>query len=71
MDRVMAGTIALAVCGAVFRALIEGGDSFAAAVGGSTWALVALCAGGTVLTCAFVRDGEPRSPDPHHRRFRL
>ena len=46
MDRVMAGAIALAVTGAVFHALLEGGDSFAAAIAGSTWVLVALCAVG-------------------------
>ena len=37
MDRVMAGTIALAATGAVFHALLGGGGSFADAVAGSTW----------------------------------
>ena len=38
MDRVMAGTIALAATGAISHALLEGGDGFAAAIAGSTWA---------------------------------
>jgi EmrB/QacA subfamily drug resistance transporter len=56
MDRVMAGTIALAVTGAVFHALLGDNGSFADAVGGSTWVLVALSALGAALTWAFVRD---------------
>ena len=56
MDRVMAGTVALAVSGTVFHALLGSGDSFADSVGGSTWVLVALCAVGAALTWAFVRD---------------
>jgi EmrB/QacA subfamily drug resistance transporter len=86
MDRVMAGTIALAVTGAVFHALIAGGDSFALAVGDSTWVLAGVCAAGAALTWAFVRDAAQRGPDPsvagdppleqlqhhsHHRRFHL
>ncbi len=86
MDRVMAGTIALAVTGAVFHALLDAGDSFAASIGGSTWVLVALCVAGTALTWAFVRDPKRLGPDPtvagepppgelhyhrHHRRFHL
>lgn len=86
MDRVMAGTIALAVTGAVFHALLGDDGSFADAVGGSTWVLVILCAAGAVLTWAFVRDPDPLGPDPavagdppprelhhhrHHRRFHL
>jgi EmrB/QacA subfamily drug resistance transporter len=75
MDRVMAGTIALAATGALAHALLEGGDSFAASIAGSTWILVALCALGTWLTWAFVRDvppapaaeAEPTPPDPLHR----
>lgn len=55
MDRVMAGTIALAVTGAVFHALLRD-SSFASAVADSTWVLVALCAAGTALTWRFVRD---------------
>jgi EmrB/QacA subfamily drug resistance transporter len=69
MDRVMAGTIALAVSGAVFHALLGADGSFADAVGGSTWVLVALCAVGTVLTWTFVRDSDRPMPEPHtHRR---
>lgn len=86
MDRVMAGTIALAATGAVFHALEDGGSSFAAGVAGSTWVLVALCATGTALTWTFVRDPERPGPDSavagkphpsalhhhiHHRRFHL
>jgi EmrB/QacA subfamily drug resistance transporter len=72
MDRVMAGTIALAVTGAVFHALL-GDTSFADAVGGSTWVLVALCVAGTALTWTFVRDSDRPVPEPHahHRRFHL
>ena len=86
MDRVMAGTIALAASGAVFHALRASGDTFATAVAGSTWVLVALCALGVGLTWAFVRDPARPGPDPavagtpppkalqhhrHHRRFHL
>jgi len=73
MDRVMAGTVALAVTGAVFHALLGDNGSFADAVGGSTWVLVALCAAGAALTWAFVRDAERPIPEPHahHRRFHL
>ncbi len=86
MDRVMAGTIALAASGAVFHALLEGGDGFASAVAGSTWVLAGLCGLGAVLTWAFVRDPDPPGPDPsiagnpgpeqrqhhlHHRRLHL
>jgi EmrB/QacA subfamily drug resistance transporter len=73
MDRVMAGTIGLAVTGAVFHALLSGDGSFADAIGGSTWVLVALCAAGAVLTWAFVRDVERPIPEPHahHRKFHL
>jgi EmrB/QacA subfamily drug resistance transporter len=72
MDRVMAGTIALAVVGAVFHALL-GGDGFADAVGGSTWVLVGLVAVGTALTWTFVRDSGRPIPEPHarHRHFHL
>lgn len=86
MDRVLAGAVALAATGAVFHALIGDGDSFAAAIAGSTWVPAALCAVGVALTWAFVRDPEQRGPDPavagnppsdelryhrHHRRFHL
>jgi len=86
MDRVLAGAVALAATGAAFHALLGDGSSFAAAVADSTWVVVALCAVGTVLTWAFVRDPESPGPDPavagepeaaqirhhlHHRRFHL
>ena len=81
MDRVMAGTVALAVTGVVFHALLGDGSSFAESVAGSTWVLVVLCATGAVLTWAFVRDHgrpaieqhPPEQPEHrmHHRRFHL
>jgi len=82
MDRVLAGAVSLAATGAVFHLLRGGGNSFATAVAGSTWVLVALCALGVGLTWAFVRDSEPPGPDPavagdppleelrHHRQHR-
>lgn len=86
MDRVLAGAVALAATGAVFHALLGDGHSFASAIAGSTWVVVALCALGVGLTWAFVRDTKPVGPDPavagepateelrhhrHHRRFHL
>ncbi|HWB69943.1 MAG TPA: MFS transporter [Solirubrobacterales bacterium] len=86
MDRVMAGAVALAGVGAAVHALQAGGSSFAAAIGTSTWIVVALCAAGAILTWAFVRDTRPVGPDPavagdppaaqrhhhaHHLRFHL
>ncbi|HYC82641.1 MAG TPA: MFS transporter [Solirubrobacterales bacterium] len=86
MLRVLAGAVALAGTGAIFHALLGGGDSFADSVADSTWLLVALTAVGTALTWAFVRDPETPGPDPavagdppseelhhhaHHRRFHL
>jgi EmrB/QacA subfamily drug resistance transporter len=86
MDRVLAGAVSLAATGAIFHALQGDGASFAAAVAGSTWFPVALCAVGAALTWAFVRDPGRPGPDPavagdpaagelqhhrHHRRFHL
>lgn len=76
MDRVLAGAVALAATGAVFHALLGDGHSFAASIADSTWVAVALCAIGTALTWAFVRDpGEPPQGEPHHhmhhKRFHL
>lgn len=86
MDRVMAGTVALAGTGAVLHSLQSGGDSFTEAIAGSTWVVVVLCALGAVLTWRFVRDPDQPGPDPavagdpdsrqlrhhnHHRRFHL
>jgi EmrB/QacA subfamily drug resistance transporter len=72
MDRVMAGTVALAATGALTHALLEGGDGFAAAIAGAGWLLVALCAAGAWLTWAFVRDADHQPPDRHrHHRFHL
>jgi len=76
MDRVLAGAVALAATGAVFHALLGDGRSFAAAIAGSTWVAVVLCAIGVALTWKFVRDVEKSSPQElrhhmHHRRFHL
>jgi EmrB/QacA subfamily drug resistance transporter len=86
MDRVLSGAVSLAATGAVFHALQGSGSSFAAAVAGSTWVPVGLCALGVGLTWAFVRDPAAPGPDPavagdpaprelrhhrHHRRFHL
>jgi EmrB/QacA subfamily drug resistance transporter len=73
MDRVMAGTIALAVTGAVFHTLLGDDGSFADSVAGSTWVLVALVTIGAVLTWTFVRDTDRPAPAPHkhHRHFHL
>lgn len=65
MDRVMAGTIALAVTGAVFHALLGDYGSFADSVAGSTWVLVVLCAAGAILTWLFVRDPSDGPRDRH------
>lgn len=71
MVRVSAGAIALAAAGAALHALQDEGDSFAAAVAGSTWVPVALCAVGTVLTWALVRDPEGRRTAPNPPREHL
>jgi EmrB/QacA subfamily drug resistance transporter len=86
MDRIVAGSLALAATGAAFHALQASGDSFTASIAGSTWVSVALCVIGTGLTWAFVRDPGHPGPDltvagdpppsalrhhAHHRRFHL
>jgi hypothetical protein len=86
MDRVLAGAVALAAAGAVFHALLGDGRSFSAAIAGSTWVVVVLCAIGVALTWAFVRDpdepakaaaGADERASPalhhlaHHRHFHL
>jgi EmrB/QacA subfamily drug resistance transporter len=86
MDRIVAGSLALAATGAVFHALQAGGDSFTDAIAGSTWVAVGLCVVGGVLTWVFVRDPQRPGPDAavagkpapsalqhhaHHRRFHL
>ena len=74
MDRIVAGSLALAATGAAFHALQASGDSFTASIAGSTWVSVVLCALGTVLTWAFVRDSGAPPPEPHsarHRHFHL
>jgi EmrB/QacA subfamily drug resistance transporter len=84
MDRIVAGSIALAATGAAFHALQASGSSFTDSIAGSTWVAAVLCAIGGVLTWAFVRDPGHPGPDPtvagnpppnalqhhyHHRRF--
>jgi len=74
MLRVTAGAVALAATGAAFHALQGDGDSFAAAVAGSTWVPVGLCAIGTVLTWVLVRDPaglRPARPHPEHLRHHI
>jgi EmrB/QacA subfamily drug resistance transporter len=76
MDRVLAGAVALAAVGAAFHALLGEGHSFAIAIADSTWVVVALCAVGTALTWAYVRDpGKPPEGElrhhMHHKRFHL
>jgi EmrB/QacA subfamily drug resistance transporter len=86
MDRIVAGSLALAAAGAAFHALQASGQSFTDSIAGSTWVSVALCVLGTGLTWAFVRDPEHPGPDravagrpqpralqhhTHHRRFHL
>ena len=71
MDRIVAGSLALAATGAAFHALQASGDSFTASIAGSTWVAVALCTIGTALTWAFVRDPAQAQPEsPHHARHR-
>jgi EmrB/QacA subfamily drug resistance transporter len=86
MDRIVAGSLALAATSAAYHALQGSGEGLAASIAGSTWVGVALCALGTAMTWAFVRDAHPPGPDPavagdppaeelhnhrHHRRFHL
>jgi hypothetical protein len=86
MDRIVAGSLALAATGAAFHAMQAGGNSFSDSIAGSTWVAVVLCLIGAGLTWAFVRDPERPGPDPavvgipqpkalqhhsHHRRFHL
>jgi Major Facilitator Superfamily len=75
MDRIVAGSLALAATGAAFHALQAGGSSFSNSIAGSTWVAVVLCLIGAALTWAFVRDPEqaPHEPQVHarHRHFHL
>ncbi len=86
MDRIVAGSLALAATGAAFHALQAGGDSFSDSIAGATWVSVVLCLIGAVLTWSFVRDPERPGPKPeiagephpnelhhhmHHRHFHL
>jgi len=74
MNRVLAGALTLAVAGALFQHVLvddtAAHDSvrvaYTSAQSAADWVLVGLCAVGTVLTWAFVRDADPE----HHRRHR-
>jgi EmrB/QacA subfamily drug resistance transporter len=86
MVRLLAGAVALAGTGAIFRALLGSGHSFAGSLAGSTWLPVGLMALGAILAWGYVRGPEEEGPDPavagtpapvnlrdhaHHRRFHL
>jgi EmrB/QacA subfamily drug resistance transporter len=77
MNRVLAGAITLAAAGAVFQGVLDDDlhagktepGAFAAALGDATWLLVGLCAIGTVLTWAFVREsGDAPVAAEHEQR---
>jgi MFS family permease len=78
MNRVMAGAITLAASGAVFQAVLDEDKgagpaeptAFASALSASTWLLVSLCAVGTVLTWALVRESEGTAVAPEHQAHR-
>jgi len=87
MNRVLAGALSVAICGAIFQgveASTGGGRaaSFTAALAAAMWFLVGLVAVGAVLTWAFVRSA-PAAPEAalaaisdhpqhlRHRRFHL
>ena len=75
MNRVLAGAITLASAGAVFQAVLDDDlhagevepEAFASALSGATWLLVGLCAIGTVLTWAFVRESGEAEVAPDHQ----
>jgi MFS family permease len=82
MNRVMAGAITLAAAGAVFQAVLDEDkgagqgepEAFAAALSDATWLLVGLCAIGTVLTWALVRESAGAAVAVEHearRHFHL
>jgi EmrB/QacA subfamily drug resistance transporter len=74
MNRVMAGAITLAAAGSIFQATLDDDlhagsaepAAFTAALSDATWALVGLCAVGTVLTWAFVRESGEAPVAPEH-----
>ena len=79
MNRVLAGALTLAVAGAVFqhcssttqRRPDHRSSAYTSAQSAADWVLVGLCAIGTVLTWAFVRDADPASHRHHHRHSHL
>ena len=79
MNRVLAGAVTLAVAGAVFQHVLVDDTAahdttlvaYTSAQSAADWILVGLCAIGTVLTWAFVRDADPATHRHHHRHFHL
>jgi EmrB/QacA subfamily drug resistance transporter len=85
MNRVVAGSVALAVSGAVFQDLLPT-HGFATSLARSSWVLVTMVAVCAVLTWRYVRSAPTKGEDPrlpatadaetlrhhqHHRRFHL
>ncbi|MFL5957899.1 MAG: MFS transporter, partial [Solirubrobacterales bacterium] len=76
MNRVLAGALTLAVAGALFQHVLVDDtaahepvrSAYTSALSAANWVLVALCAIGTVLTWAFVRDAQPGA-HRHHRHL--
>jgi MFS family permease len=76
MNRVLAGALTLAVAGALFQHVLVDDTAaqepvvtaYTAALSAANWVLVGLCAIGTVLTWAFVRDAQPGA-HRHHRHL--
>jgi EmrB/QacA subfamily drug resistance transporter len=69
MDRVLAGALCVAVCGAIFQGIeaSAGGGraaSFTAGLAAAMWFLVGLVAIGTILTWAFVRSAPAEKAPP-------
>jgi EmrB/QacA subfamily drug resistance transporter len=78
MNRVLAGALTLAVAGALFQHVLVDDTrahdstlvSYTSALSTATWVLVGLCAIGTALTWAFVRDADP-STHRQHRHWHI
>jgi EmrB/QacA subfamily drug resistance transporter len=79
MNRVLAGALTLAVAGALFQHVLVDDTAahepvrvaYTSAQSVADWVLVGLCAIGTVLTWAFVRDADPATHRHHHRHWHL
>jgi EmrB/QacA subfamily drug resistance transporter len=76
MNRVLAGALTLAIAGALFQHVLVDDTAahepvrtaYTSALSAANWILVGLCAIGTVLTWAFVRDAQPGA-HRHHRHL--